>query len=83
MPAALLAVAQAATVTHGDVKLNIDNSDILAYAIQIMVVMATLFATIWLCIQFWNCINTRNLGKLQEKLTFMKFLYADKTDLYM
>ena len=37
----------------------------------------------WLCIQFWNCINTRNLGKLQEKLTFMKFLYADKTDLYM
>ena len=36
-----------------------------------------------LCIHIWNCINTRNLGKLQEKLTFMKFLYADKTDLYM
>ena len=53
------------------------------YAIQIMIVMAILFTTIWLCIQFWNCINTRNLGKLQEKLTFMKFLYADKTDLYM
>ena len=48
-----------------------------------MIVMAILIATIWLCIQFWNCINTRNLGKLQEKLTFMKFLYADKTDLYM
>ena len=47
-----------------------------------MIVMAILFAAIWLCIQFWNCVNTRNLGKLQEKLTFMKFLYADKTDLY-
>ena len=47
-----------------------------------MIVMAILIATIWLCIQFWNCTNTRNLGKLQEKLT-MKFLYADKTDLYM
>ena len=83
MPAALPAVAQAATATHGDVKLHIDYSDILIYAIQIMIVMAILFATIWLCIQFWNCINTRNLGKLQEKLTFMKFLYADKTDLHM
>ena len=83
MPAALPAVAQAATITHGDVKLHIDNSDILMYAIQIIIVMAILFATVWLCIQFWNCINTRNLGKLLEKLTFMRFLYADKTDLYM
>ena len=83
LPAALPAVAQAATITHGDVKLHIDNSDILMYAIQIMIVMAILFATIWLYIQFWTCINTRNFGKLQEKLTFMKFLYADKTDLYM
>ena len=83
LPAALPAVTQAATITHGYVKLHIDNSDILMYAIQIMIVMAILFAAIWLCIQFWNCINTRNLGKLQEKLIFMKFLYADKTDLYM
>ena len=83
LPAALPAFAQAATVTHGNVRLHIDNSDILMYAIQIMIIMAILFATIWLCIQFWNCINTRNLGKLQEKLTFMKFLYADKTDLYI
>ena len=51
--------------------------------IQIMTIMAILFAIIWLCIQIWNCINTRNLDKLQEKLTFMKFLYADKTDLYI
>ena len=83
MPAALPDVAKAATVTHGDVKLHIGYSDILKYAIQIMIVMAILFAIIWLCIQFWNCINTRNLGKLQEKLTFMKLLCADKTDLYM
>ena len=83
LPATLPAVTQAATVTHDDVKLHIDNFDILIYAIQIMIVMAILIATIWLCIQFWKCINTRNLGKLQEKLTFMKFLYADKTDWYM
>ena len=45
--------------------------------------MAIFIVTIWLCIQIWNCINTRNLGRLQEKLTFTKFLYADKTNLYM
>ena len=83
LPAALPAVAQAATITHGDVELHIDYFDILMYAIQIMVVMAIIFPIVWLCIQIWNCINTRNLGKLQEKLTFMKFLYADKTDLYI
>ena len=83
LPATLPAVTQAAAITHDDVKLQIDNFDILIYAIEIMIVMAILIATIWLCIQFWNCINTRNLGRLQEKLTFMKFLYADKTDLYM
>ena len=44
-----------------------------------MIVMAVLNAIVWLCIQIWNCINTKNLGKLHEKLTFMKFLYADKT----
>ena len=60
-----------------------DYFDILMYAIQIMIVMAILFAIVWLCIHIWNCINTRNLGKLQEKLTFVKFLCADKTDLYM
>ena len=83
LPATLPAVTQAATITHEDVELQIGNFDILIYAIQIMIIMAILIAIIWLCIQFWKCINTRNLGKLQEKLTFMKFLYADKTDLYM
>ena len=83
LPATLPVVTQAATITHDDVKLHIENFDIWIYAIQIMIVMAILIATIWLCIQLWNCIHTRNLGKLQEKLTFMKFLYADKTDLYM
>ena len=83
MPAALPATAQAATITHGDVELHIDYFDFLMYAIQIMIVMAVLIAIVWLCIQIWNCIDTRNHGKLQEKLSFMKFLYVDKTDLYL
>ena len=83
LPAILPAVTQAAIITNDDVELQINNFDILIYAIQIMIFIAILIATIWLCIQIWNCINTRNLGRLQEKLTFMKFLYADKTDLYM
>ena len=82
LPAALPATAQAATITHGDVDLHTDYFDIFLYAIQIMIIMGVLSAIIWLCIQIWNCINTRNLGKLQEKLSFMKFLYADKTELY-
>ena len=49
LPAALPAVTQAATITHGDVKIHMDNSDVLMYAIQIMIVMAILFAAIWLC----------------------------------
>ena len=57
LPATLPAVTQAATVTHDNVKLQIENFDILIYAIQIMIIMAILIATIWLCIQFWNCIN--------------------------
>ena len=39
LPAALPAVAQAATITHGDVKLHTDYFDILMYAIEIMIVM--------------------------------------------
>ena len=46
LPAALPAVAQAATITHGEVKLHIDYSDILMCAIQIMIVMAILFAIV-------------------------------------
>ena len=83
LPAALPSTLQAATITHGDVELHINYFDILMYAIQIMIVMGVLCAIVWLSIQIWNYINTRNLCKLQEKLTFMKFLYADKTDLYM
>ena len=52
LPAALPAVAQAATITHGDVELHIDYFEILMYAIQIMIVLAILFAIIWQCIQF-------------------------------
>ena len=64
LPAALPTTAQAATITHGDVELHVDYFNILMYAIQVMIVMAILFAIAWLCIQIWNCIYTRNLGKL-------------------
>ena len=60
LPAALPAVAQAATITHGDVELHIDYFDILMYTIQIMIIMAILFAIVLLCRHIWNCINTRN-----------------------
>ena len=79
LPATLPALTQAAVISNEDVELQINNIDILIYAIQIIIIMAIFIVTIWLCIHIWNCINTR----LQEKLTFMKFLYADKTDLYM
>ena len=83
LTATLPAVTQAAVISNEDVELQINNIDILIYAIQMIIIMAVFIVTIWLCIHIWNCINTRNLGRLQEKLTFMKFLYADKTDLYM
>ena len=38
-----------------------------------------IFSTfIWISIQTWNCINTRNLDKLYEKSNVMQFLYTDK-----
>ena len=83
LPVTLPAVTQAASISNEDVELQINNIDILIYAIQIIIIMAIFIVTIWICMHIWNCINTRNLGRLQEKLTFMKFLYADKTDLYM
>ena len=82
LPAALPATTQAATITHGDVSLHIDYFEILLYAIQIMIVMGVIYAIVWFIVQIWNCVNTRNLGNLQGKLSFMKFLYADKTELY-
>ena len=45
LPATLPAVTQAVTITHDDVKLQIENFDILIYAIQIMIIMAILIAT--------------------------------------
>ena len=83
LPVTLLAVTQAASISNEEVELQINNIDILIYAIQIIIIMAIFIVTIWICMHIWNCINTRNLGRLQEKLTFKKFLYADKTDLYV
>ena len=66
-PAALPATVQTATITHGDVSLHIDYFEILLYAIQIIIVMEVLYAIVWFIVQIWNCVNTRNLGNLQEK----------------
>ena len=44
--------------------------------------MGVLYAILWFIVKIWNCVNTRNLGNLKEKLSFMKFLYIDKTELY-
>ena len=68
LSATLPAATQAAVISNEDVKLQINNIDILIYAIQIIIIMAIFIVTIWICIHTWNCINTRNLGRLQEKL---------------
>ena len=67
-----------ATITHGVAKLHVNHSDLLMYMIQIMIIMVLFSTIIWICIQIWNCINTRNFGKSNV----MQFLYADKTELY-
>ena len=82
LPVGLPTATQAATITNDDTELHTDYYDLFVYMIQIMVIMAIFSAIIWICIQIWNCINTRNLGRLHEKLNFMQFLYADKTELY-
>ena len=51
LPVTLPAVTHTAAITHEDVTLEINNFDILIYAIEIITVMAILIATIWLCIQ--------------------------------
>ena len=76
LPAALPVTVQAATITHGDVSLHIDYFEILLYAIQIMIVMGVLYAIVWFIVQIWNCVNTRNLGNL-ENLEFVPQQHPD------
>ena len=71
----LPATTQVATITHGDAKLHVNYSDLLMYMIQIIVIMVVFSTIVWICIQIWNCINTRNLGKLYDNLNVMQFLY--------
>ena len=52
LPATLPAVTQAASISNEDVELQINNIDILIYAIQIIIIMAIFIDTIWLCITF-------------------------------
>ena len=56
LPATLPAVAQAATITHDDVKLQIEIFDILIYAIQIMIIMAILIAPFGYVYSFGNVL---------------------------
>ena len=62
LPVTLPAVTQAASISNEEVELQINNIDILIYAIQIIIIMAIFIVTIWICMHIWNCINTRNLG---------------------
>ena len=62
-------LCNAATITHGDAKLRIDYFDLLMYFLQVIITII-IFGIIFLCIQIWNCINTRNFGKLHEKLKY-------------
>ena len=82
LPASLPTATQAAIITNDDTELHIDYYDLFMYMVQIMVIMVIFSAIVWICIQIWNCINTRNLRRLHEKLNFMQFLYADKTEIY-
>ena len=82
LPVSLPAAIQAAVITNEDTELHVDYYDLFMHMIQIMVIMVIFSAIILICIQVWNCINKRNLGRLHEKLNFMQFLYADKTELY-
>ena len=74
LPILLPSTKQAATITHGDAKLHVNYSDLLMYMIQIIIIMIIFKPIVWICIQIWNCINTRNLGKLYEKLNVMQVI---------
>ena len=51
-------LCNAPTITPGDVKLQINYFDLLMCFLQAIITM------------IWNCINTRNFGKLHEKLIY-------------
>ena len=78
-----ISLCSAATITHGNVKLNINYFDLLMYIIQVIITMIIFGIILWICIQIWSCINTRNFGKLHDKLNIRQFLNADKTDFYL
>ena len=82
LPVSLPAATQAAFISNDETELHIDYYDLFMYMVHIVVIMVLFYATLWIWIQICNCINTRNLGRLHEKLNFLQFLYADKTELY-
>ena len=73
----------AVIISHGDRRFHIDYVELWFYMVQFMVMMIIFVAVIWICIQLWKCINTRNIGRLQQKVNCLQFLYIDKTDFYL
>ena len=63
-------LCNAATNTHGDAKLHIKYFDLLMYFLQVIITIIIFGIIFLICIQIWNCINTRNFGKLHEKLKY-------------
>ena len=72
LPVTLPAVTKAASISNEEVELQINNIDILIYAIQIIIIMAIFLVTIWICMHIWNCINNRNLGRPTRKINFQE-----------
>ena len=82
LPISLPHTVQAAIISHGDTRFHIDYVELWFYMIQFMVMMIIFVAVIWISIQLWKYINTRNIGRLQQKFNCLQFLYIDKTDFY-
>ena len=83
LPISLPHTVQAAIISHGDTRFHIDYVELWFYMVQFMVMMIIFVTVIWICIQLWKCINTRNIGRLQQKFNCLQFLHIDKTDFYL
>ena len=76
LPISLPDTVQAAIISHGDTRFHIDYVELWFYMVQFMVMMIIFVAVIWICIQLWKDINTRNIGRLQQKFNCLQFLLS-------
>ena len=83
LPISLPHTVQAAIISNGDTRFHIDYVELWFYMVQFMIMMIIFVAVIWISIQLWKYINTRNIGRLQQKFNCLQFLYIDKTDFYL